>query len=210
MLQIRVAPRRSGAAFVPFGATLTLQSRSAGGMSTQNAPSNHNGKSWIERVGGAVSARVADAFAHPLAQIGIILFCALWWTLKLPTDILTAALSILAITLTQMVLNNQNEREIDAHRRDIAMHAKLDELIVAKKGARNDFVAVEEKEEEEIVQLKEEVKEAIADSAEADDPHERRQAEQAVKQATQELTRKITKRRPGPRSAPGKRVSAKS
>ena len=77
---------------------------------------------------------------------------------------LTAALSILAITLTQMVLNRQNEREIDAHRRDIAMHAKLDELISASRRARNDFVGVEEKEEEEIVQLKEGVKQAIEKS----------------------------------------------
>ena len=30
-----------------------------------------------------------------------------------------------------MVLNRQNEREAEAHRRDVAMHAKLDELIIA-------------------------------------------------------------------------------
>ena len=65
-----------------------------------------------------------------------ILFCAAWFALGLPTDVLTAILSILAITLTQMVLNRQNEREADAHRRDVAMHAKLDELVIAIEGAR--------------------------------------------------------------------------
>jgi len=40
------------------------------------------------------------------------------------------------------------------------MHAKLDELISASRHARNDLVGVEEREEHEIVQLKEEVKEA--------------------------------------------------
>jgi low affinity Fe/Cu permease len=41
------------------------------------------------------------------------------------------------------------------------MHAKLDELISATRQARNDFVGVEDKAEEEIVQLKEEVKAAV-------------------------------------------------
>ena len=62
--------------------------------------SDQHEKSWVQRVGCQISAVVADAFAHPFAQVGVILFCALWWTLRLPTDILTAALSILAITLT--------------------------------------------------------------------------------------------------------------
>lgn len=123
-----------------------------------------NGKSWLERIGCDISSWVSDIAAHPYTQIGIIAFCGLWWLIGLPTDILTAALSILAITLTQMVLNRQNEREADAHRRDVAMHAKLDELISASKRAKNEFVAIEEKEEEEIVQLKEEVKEAIEES----------------------------------------------
>jgi len=30
---------------------------------------------------------LADLIGHPFAQIGIILFCALWWTIGLPTDI---------------------------------------------------------------------------------------------------------------------------
>jgi len=46
------------------------------------------------------------------------------------------------------------------------MHAKLDELIAASRQARNELVGLEEKDEEEIVQLKEEVKEAIEEAAE--------------------------------------------
>ena len=49
--------------------------------------------------------------------------------------------SILAITLAQMVLNGQYDREAEAHRRDVAMHAKLDELIKATKRARNETSA---------------------------------------------------------------------
>ncbi|HET7708261.1 MAG TPA: low affinity iron permease family protein [Sphingomicrobium sp.] len=118
-------------------------------------------KGWLYRVGCRVSAVASDVSAHPFAQMGVILFCALWWLIGLPTDILTAALSIMAITLTQMVLNRQNERELDAHRRDVAMHAKLDELVVAMKGARNEVAGIEDElDEEEIVELKRHVEEA--------------------------------------------------
>jgi low affinity Fe/Cu permease len=153
-------------------------------------------KGWVERVGCEVSSIVAAGFAHPLAQIGVIAFCALWWTVGLPTDILTAALSILAITLTQMVLNNQSEREADDHRRDVAMHAKLDELIVAKKGARNEFVGVEDREEEEIIQLKEEVKEALDEAAAPSEARET--AERAVEKAAEELKQEA-RRKPASR-----------
>lgn len=108
----------------------------------------------ISEAGHAISDRVATAAAHPLSQGALIAFCALWWTLRLPTDVLTATLSILAITLTQMVLNRQKLRENDAHRRDVAMHAKLDELLRAEKFARKELAGIEELESEEIAALK--------------------------------------------------------
>jgi low affinity Fe/Cu permease len=116
---------------------------------------------WAYRLGCAVSDKVSDLFAHPYAQVAFLLVCVAWFAIGWNVNILTAALSILAITLTQMVLNSQNEREIDDHRRDVAMHAKLDELIAANKRAKNEFVGIEDREEEKIVELKEEVKEAV-------------------------------------------------
>ena len=113
------------------------------------------------RIGCWVSDKVSDLFAHPYAQVVFIVVCVGWFAAGLNVNILTAALSIMAITLTQMVLNRQNEREIDDHRRDVAMHAKLDELIAATRQARNDLVGIEDKDEAEIVQLKKEVKEAV-------------------------------------------------
>ena len=88
--------------------------------------------------------------AHPYAQFALILFCAGWFVLGLNVNVLTAALSILAISLTQMVLNRQNERETEAHRRDVAMHAKLDELLVATGDARNEMAGIEELQVDEI------------------------------------------------------------
>jgi len=149
--------RHPGAREIRFGATEASNNRYAGQMSEQN------GKSWLETLGCRVSEWVADVAAHPFAQIGFVVLCLAWFFVGWNINILTAGLSILAITLTQMVLNSQKERDIDAHRRDVAMHAKLDELVAVSIKARNDLVGVEERDEEEIVELKEGVKEAIAD-----------------------------------------------
>ncbi|MBV9883087.1 MAG: low affinity iron permease family protein [Sphingomonadaceae bacterium] len=108
----------------------------------------------IQRIGCRISDRVAHLSADPLAQIGFILVCVAWFWAGLNVNILTAALSIMAITLTQMVLNSQRERERDAHRRDVALHAKLDELLIASRRARDELAGIEELEEEEIEELK--------------------------------------------------------
>ena len=110
--------------------------------------------STVSAMGDMVSKWVADAAAQPLSQAAVIAFCVAWWSSGLPTAELTATLSIMAITLTQMVLNRQKLREEDAHRRDVAMHAKLDELLRAEKYARNELAGIEELETEEIAALK--------------------------------------------------------
>lgn len=110
-------------------------------------------KSTIERFGTIVSDVVSDAAAHPSAQIAMVIFCIGWFAFGLETDILSAAMAILAILLTQMVLNKQKEREADAHRRDVAMHAKLDELLIASGRARNEMAGIEDLEEEQIEQI---------------------------------------------------------
>ncbi len=109
----------------------------------------------LEALGCWLSEKVADISAHPFAQIGLVLLCAAWFAFAWRVDWLTAGLSILAITLTQMVLNRQNEREKDAHRRDVALHAKLDELLIASRRARDELAGIEELEEEEIKELRE-------------------------------------------------------
>ena len=164
-----------------------------------------NHKSWAVQAGDRLSALMSDVFAHPYMQLGVILFCVGWFALGLRTDLLTAALSILAITLTQMVLNRQNEREADAHRRDVAMHAKLDELVIAVKGARNEMAGIEELDEPDIEVLKKEVVEAIDDAGEAaGDKGEREAAKKAVKKAVEEEV-KPRARRNGKRNASGSR-----
>jgi low affinity Fe/Cu permease len=114
-----------------------------------------NRQSRVQALGCWISDRIAQFSAHPFAQIGVILLCVLWFLVGWQVDLLTAALSIVAITLAQMVLNSQYERERDAHRRDVALHAKLDELLIASRRARDELAGIEELEEAEIQQLKE-------------------------------------------------------
>ena len=148
------------------------------------ATANHNGqqeKSWAVQLGARISGWTSKLFAHPYMQIGVILFCAAWFAIGLKADLLTAALSILAITLTQMVLNTQYDREAEAHRRDVAMHAKLDELIIAVRPAHNDLAGIEELPEEVIVELKEETLLQLEESSDEPDEAHRRMPGDAAK-----------------------------
>ena len=135
----------------------------------------------LKTLGDKVSAAMADFAADPFVQVGLIAFCAAWFAIGLPTDLLTAALSIIAITLTQMVLNQQKSRSIDAHRRDVALHAKLDELLLASRKARDEMAGIETLEVSEIEELKDQAKDAIAA---ANEELEDRKAEESPVAAT--------------------------
>ena len=153
--------------------------------------SEHREMSALERLGCQVSSWVSDVSAHPFAQISVIVTCGLWFAFGFVTDLLTAILSILAITLAQMVLNRQNEREADDHRRDIAMHAKLDELLIAMKGARDEMAGIEDLDEEDIAELKDEVKQSIEQAgAAAGGARQRHHAKHAAAIAVEKVARK--------------------
>ena len=111
-------------------------------------------QSSLERFGCWVSAAGARIAGEPISQVAFILICVAWFIAGWNVNTLTAGLSILAITLTQMVLNSQGEREKEAHRRDVALHAKLDELLHASRRARDELAGIEELTEEQIVKLR--------------------------------------------------------
>jgi low affinity Fe/Cu permease len=92
----------------------------------------------------------ANLAGHPLALIAVIVFCFGWFMLPLgdtATAVLTLVLSVLAITLTQMVLNQQKRHEA-------ALHLKIDELIHAMRGARDEVMGIESKSEAELEALR--------------------------------------------------------
>jgi low affinity Fe/Cu permease len=102
----------------------------------------------------AIGCRFSDAGAniagHPMAQIVLVVFCLAWFLLPLgnkTTAVLTLVLSVMAITLTQMVLNQQKRHEA-------ALHLKIDELIHAMKGARDEVMGVETASEAELEALR--------------------------------------------------------
>jgi low affinity Fe/Cu permease len=144
------------------------------GNDVQRVKPGRNGEgSRLYNLGCDISAWVSDFSAHPYAQFGLVIFCVGWFALGFDTNLLTAALSILAISLTQMVLNRQNQREAEARRRDVAMHAKLDELIIAARRAHNEMAGIEDLPEETIAELKEQQLQLINGEKDGTDPSQR-------------------------------------
>ena len=94
----------------------------------------------------AVGSRLAG---HPLAILLVATGCAIWFIVggQAGENTLTLILSVMAITLTQMVLNQQRLSER-------ALHIKIDELVFAMKGARNEIAGIESKSEEELEALR--------------------------------------------------------
>ena len=96
-----------------------------------------------------LGCRVCDFFAnlagHPLSIIVLIVACLLWLMAKGQPgqNLLTLMLSILAISLTQMVLNQQRRSEL-------ALHLKIDELITALDGARDELAGIETADEDTL------------------------------------------------------------
>jgi low affinity Fe/Cu permease len=104
----------------------------------------------LYNLGCRISDRGANIAGHPMAQILLIVLCAIWFALPLGSDataVLTLVLSVLSITLTQMVLNQQKRHEA-------ALHLKIDELIHAMKGARDEVMGIESKSEAELEALR--------------------------------------------------------
>ena len=96
-----------------------------------------------------IGCRVCDFFAnlagHPLAIVVLIAACVLWLFAngQPGQNLLTLMLSVLAITLTQMVLNQQRRSEL-------ALHLKIDELITALDGARDELAGIESADEDTL------------------------------------------------------------
>jgi low affinity Fe/Cu permease len=111
--------------------------------------------------GNRWSAAVANAAGHPSAQLLVIVFCLAWLAIGRTANALTLVLSIAAITLTQMVLNQQRVH-------DAALHAKIDELLRGVDGARDELAGIEEKSEEEILAMKQRLTASTPDRAGTD------------------------------------------
>jgi low affinity Fe/Cu permease len=101
----------------------------------------------VYRLIRTLSNKVADAAGHPAAQLAVLILCVLWWAEGGSETVLASTVSIGGFILTQMVLNQQRRREL-------ALQLKIDELILAKKGARDEVAGIERKSEDEIEEIR--------------------------------------------------------
>ncbi len=97
--------------------------------------------------GGRLADRGANFAGNPFAIIFVVVLCIAWIAAGYAVDFLTMLLSVLAITLTQMVLNQQRRHEA-------ALHLKIDELVHSLDGARDDIMGAELLTEAEIEELR--------------------------------------------------------
>jgi low affinity Fe/Cu permease len=99
--------------------------------------------------GCKVSAWGSTLAGHPMSILTVAVVCAAWFIIggTAAENTLTLILSVLAITLTQMVLNQQRISER-------ALHMKIDELVFAMKGARDEIAGIERKSEDELEALR--------------------------------------------------------
>lgn len=105
--------------------------------------------SRVRQIAGDLSTAAADFAAHPFVQLAVLVGCVAWLLLGGTEATLASTLTIGGFILTQMVLNQQRRREK-------ALHLKIDELILAKMGARSELAGVEHAAEEEIERLRSE------------------------------------------------------
>ena len=103
----------------------------------------------LYNLGCKLSAWGSNLAGHPLAILTVAIGCAAWFLIggTAAENTLTLVLSVLAITLTQMVLNQQRLSER-------ALHMKIDELVYAMKGARDEIAGIEGKSEDELEALR--------------------------------------------------------
>ncbi|MDO7841781.1 low affinity iron permease family protein [Sphingomonas immobilis] len=102
---------------------------------------------WLRLPLERASTAVSNFAANSVVQAVVLVGCVAWLVFGGGEAALASALTIGGFILTQMVLNQQR-------RRDNALHLKIDELIVAMKGARNEVAGVEGAAEKEIERLR--------------------------------------------------------
>ncbi len=103
--------------------------------------------SGVRRLGETTSDQGARLAGHPFAQLVLLAAVIGWVAAGGSLNAAMLVLAVLAITLTQMVLNQQR-------RRDTALHIKIDELIVAMGGARDELAGIETKSGQELDELR--------------------------------------------------------
>ena len=82
-------------------------------------------------------------FTHPAALLAMVGFVVAWMVFERETLDWHAAATLITVVMAVVIERN-------ARRDTMALQAKLDELILATEGARNEMTAIEEQSTEDI------------------------------------------------------------
>ncbi|QTC93007.1 low affinity iron permease family protein [Brevundimonas goettingensis] len=94
-----------------------------------------------------VMTTTVGALGHP-ASLVVLLICALVWRRVEPDSFdLHAVATLVAVAMTLIIQRGQN-------RDTAALQAKLDELILATEGARNELAGLDEESADDIEEIK--------------------------------------------------------
>ena len=126
----------------------------AGPLAAQNAGAIGSPKGWFSRFSNATARLSGKPITFLLATLIVVV-----WAITGPyfqySDtwqlVINTGTTIVTFLMVFLIQNTQN-------RDTIALHVKLDELILAMKDARNDLVGVEDLTEDELEEKREEEK----------------------------------------------------
>jgi low affinity Fe/Cu permease len=153
--------------------------------STGRSNGHHRGDESVRDAFDRLAGRLTRAVGSPTAVV-IAAFVILAWavtgpvfgysdTWQLAINTGTTVVTFLMVFLIQATQNRDSE----------ALHLKLDELIRAVQGARNEFITVEQETEEELTEREREMAELVESVArEAGHPDPKAEAKRAVHAAT--------------------------
>jgi len=96
---------------------------------------------------GVLSANVAGFAGHAAVQLAVLVASVTWLIVGGSEAALASTMTIGGFILTQMVLNQQR-------RQQDALHLKIDELIRATQGARDEVARAEQQPEHRIEELR--------------------------------------------------------
>ena len=158
-------------------------------MSGNSKRASQGSKRSIQNVFDHVADRVTKAIRSPVAVGLAMLIIVIWavtgpvfgfsdtWQLAINTG--TTIITFLMVFVIQTTQNRDSE----------ALHLKLDELIRAMRGARNEFITVEHETTEELTEREREMVQIVASVArEAGHPDPEGAASRAIDAATRRQT----------------------
>ena len=92
-------------------------------------------------------AAVVAALGHPASLLVLLICAAIWWQVQPESFDLHAVATLVAVAMTLVIQRGQN-------RDTAALQAKLDELVLATDGARNEVAGLDQETVDDIEEIR--------------------------------------------------------